>query len=369
MAADDRRAAGEVAEGDGPHDALGLADDVVVHHHRVGRGALADGLELAAGVAAGAAEVALLVDDQQVAERLLGEREELVVGDLLGALLGDEHRVQVGPQRLVLADLGEQLGAEVRLVDRGDDDVDGAVLLAVGGHLGGPLGRLDDGVLVAGDDVVPVPAAVDERRQRQVEVEGLAGVPTSTAVDGRGVDALRAAVGHGLVDRHAGAPAGDRDRQPHLADDAPAAPVGRGEAVEVRAERHLAALLHPERRARQDLVGVHRAAGRGGLPDGGVVEVLGGPVAADVVAVGVEPRLLRVDVQREHVGVAVDREDLALEQAAHGRRRLVHGLGCGGRHSSTPPEVSVAPSAKCGLSLFSYIESADPMAMCMSRYL
>jgi hypothetical protein len=29
----------------------------------------------------------------------------------------------------------------------------------------------------------------------------------------------------------------------------------------------------------------------------------------------------------------------------------------------------VAPSAKCGLSLFSYIERADPMAMCMSRYL
>jgi hypothetical protein len=64
---------------------------------------------------------------------------------------------------------------------------------------------------------------------------------------------------------------------------------------------------------------VHRAAGRGGLPDGGVVEVLGRAVAADVVAVGVEPRLLRVDVEGEHVRVAVDRQDLALQEAAYGR--------------------------------------------------
>ena len=32
MAADDRRPPGEVAEGDRADDALGLADDVVVHH-------------------------------------------------------------------------------------------------------------------------------------------------------------------------------------------------------------------------------------------------------------------------------------------------------------------------------------------------
>ena len=49
---------GQVAEGDGADDALGLADDVVVHAHEVRRGALAHRLHLAAGVAAGAAEVA-----------------------------------------------------------------------------------------------------------------------------------------------------------------------------------------------------------------------------------------------------------------------------------------------------------------------
>ena len=38
-------------------------------------------------------------------------------------------------------------------------------------------------------------------------------------------------------------------------------------------------------------------------------------------------------------------------------------------YSSTPPVVSSAPSAKCGRSLLSNIDSAEPMAMCMSRYL
>ena len=76
-------------------------------------------------------------------------------------------------------------------------DVDGAVLGAVVGDLGGPLGRLDDGVVVAGDDVVPVPAAVDERLERQLEGERAARRPSSVVA---GVDALRAAVGHRPVD-------------------------------------------------------------------------------------------------------------------------------------------------------------------------
>ena len=42
---------------------------------------------------------------------------------------------------------------------------------------------------------------------------------------------------------------------------------------------------------------------------------------------------------------------------------------CRGRHSSTPPLCSGSPDSKCGLSLLSNIDSAEPMAMCMSRYL
>ena len=61
----------QVAEGDRPDDALRLADDVVVHASSTYVAVpLRHGLELAAGVAAGAAEVALLDDPEPVAEAL-----------------------------------------------------------------------------------------------------------------------------------------------------------------------------------------------------------------------------------------------------------------------------------------------------------
>ena len=78
------------------------------------------------------------------------------------------------------------------------------------------------------------------------------------------------------------------------------------------------------------------------------------------IAVGVELGVLEVDVEGEDVGVAVDGQDLPLEQT------VVVG---GGAHASMPPLVSSAPSVKWGLSLLSYIDSAAPIAMCMSRYL
>ena len=81
--------------------------------------------------------------------------------------------------------------------------------------------------------------------------------------------------------------------------------------------------------------------------------------AADVELVGVEDGRLGVDVQAEDVEVAVLGQDLALQQAP----------ARGGGHSSTPPDLSSAPSAKWGRSLFSYMDSAEPIAMCMSRYL
>ena len=74
----------------GTDDALRLADHVVVHHHRVRRGALAHRLELASGVAAGPAEVALDDHAEPVAEEVLGRLEELRLGDGLGALLHHE---------------------------------------------------------------------------------------------------------------------------------------------------------------------------------------------------------------------------------------------------------------------------------------
>ena len=183
------------------------------------------------------------------------------------------------------------------------------------------------------------------------------------ALDRAGVDALGVAARHRLVDRDGRPGTGHVDRQLHLGDDGVATPVGRREGVEVGAERQQLRRLEPQRGARADLVGVQLATGRGGLADGGVVEVLGPLVATDLEAVGVELGLLEVDVEGEDVGVAVDREDLPLEQPGDGA-----GLGVGA-HASMPPLVSSAPSVKCGLSLLSYIDSAAPMAMCMSRYL
>ena len=355
MATDDGRSLGEVAEGDRPDDALGLGDDVVVHHHRVGRGALADALELAAGVAARAAEVALHDHPELVPQARPGRREVGAVGDLVLALVHHEDRVEVGLELLGVAELAQQLGAHVG-EHRGDADVDGAVLGAIGRDLRGPLGALDRRTVVAGDDVVPVPPAVDERLERQGEGER-AGVP----LDGRGVHALRVPACHRLVDRHHRAGAGHRHGELDVRHDGVPAPVGRRERVEVGAEGEQLGRLEPERGARADLVGVQLATGGGRLADRGVVEVLGRLVAADRVAVGVELGLLEVDVEREDVGVAVEGQDLPLEQTRGGRGD--------GAHASMPPLVSSAPSVKCGLSLLSYIDSAAPIAMCMSRYL
>ena len=72
----------------------GSADDVVVEEQHVGRPVGLEGLELGAGEAARAADVALLDDPQLAAERLLGGRERGVVGDLLGALLDDQDLVE-----------------------------------------------------------------------------------------------------------------------------------------------------------------------------------------------------------------------------------------------------------------------------------
>ena len=44
------------------------------------------------------------------------------------------------------------------------------------------------------------------------------------------------------------------------------------------------------------------------------------------------------------------------------------GIGCGA-HASTPPLSIFAPPSKCGRILLSNMVRAEPMAMCMSRYL
>ena len=294
--------------------------------------------------------------------------EELAVDDLLGALLHDEDLVEERLDVLVAADLADQLGAEVGAVHRGDADGHAAGLRPVGGDVGDPAGLLDDDVGVTGHHVEPVPAAVDERGQGQVELEAVGALLRG----GRRVDALRAAVGHRAVDGDRGTGTADGDVEGHLLHDGPASPVAGGEPVEVGAGRDPLAVVDPEPAAVEDRVGVQGGAGRDRLAQRGPVEVLGAAARADRLLVGVEDGRLGVDVQRHHVEVAVGRQHEALQhladgvRAAGGTRRVCGKSGC---HSSTPPDVSAAPSEKCGRSLFSYIDSADPMAMCMSRYL
>ena len=107
---------------DGTQDALGLGDDVVVEEQHVGRAVGLERLELGPGEAAGPADVALLDDAELAVQRLLGGGEELAVGDLLGALLHDQHLVEQRLDVVVAADLADQPGAEVRAVHRGDAD-------------------------------------------------------------------------------------------------------------------------------------------------------------------------------------------------------------------------------------------------------
>jgi hypothetical protein len=95
----------------------------------------------------------------------------VVLGDLLGALLGDDDLVQDRVDVGVRADLVEQLGAELRPVHRGDADRDGARLGPVRRHVGRPHGLLQHGTAVASDDVEPVPPSVTEGTQRQLEGE------------------------------------------------------------------------------------------------------------------------------------------------------------------------------------------------------
>ena len=286
VATDDGRPLREVTEGDRADHALGLADDVVVHHHGVRRGALADALELTAGIAPGTAEVALHDHPELVTEVRTGGREVLAVSDLVLALVHDEDRVEVGLELLGVAELAQELGTHVGQHGR-DADVDRAVLGALGRHLGAPLGPFDGAAVVTGHDVVPVPPAVDERLERQRERERARGV-VALALDLGGVDALRVTSCHRLVDRDARAGAAHVDGQLDVGDHRVPAPVGGGEGVEVGAERQQLGRLEPQRGARSDLVGMQLATGRGGLADRGVVEVLRGLVTTHLVAVGVE---------------------------------------------------------------------------------
>ena len=110
VAADNGRLAAVVGEGQEPHDAFGLDDDVVVEQQDV-VAAVFDGLEHAAGEAAGAAQVRLVDDPQLAAEGVADFREALLVLDLLRALVHDQDFLDVFKDvRVVRQDAGRCSG-------------------------------------------------------------------------------------------------------------------------------------------------------------------------------------------------------------------------------------------------------------------
>ncbi|CPU65795.1 Uncharacterised protein [Mycobacteroides abscessus] len=182
------------------------------------------------------------------------------------------------------------------------------------------------------------------------------------------LDALLHAARVRAVDGDGAGPAcpdGQADRVHH----GPATPVARGERVEVRREGDAAARANGHGEASADVLGAH---GLG--PSGAQVgTALRPPHRLEVGLHGLRAELTRLDVEREGVGVGVEREDDPLHDPEAVAGRLVVGhdrrLGLGAAHASTPPLSMPAPLPKCGASLLSTIDSAAPMAMCMSRYL
>ena len=339
--AHDRGHAGQVGEGDGPHDALGLDAHVVVQQEDV-VGAALQRLVHAAREAAGAAQVGLIDDAQALTQGLAGRREVRVVDDVLIALVGDDDLVEHARKSVGGAQLAEHDGAVGGAVEGGDADRRPA-LGGLGRDLRLPAGRLDDGVLGVGRDIEPVPAAVAEGVQRELE-DHLGGL----RADAGRIDAVRGAAGVGLVNDD-GARAGHGDPQGHLLHDRPAPPVRRGECVEVGSEGRTALGRDPVAVARDDLPGA--------LAHGLRHTDIGGIAVTRLLGDGGHRDDLALGIQREDVGVAVGGQDETLQDAR-----------CGA-HASIPSPFSAAPSRKCGAILLSNIDRAEPMAMCMSRYL
>ena len=193
LPADQHRLAGVARERDGPQHRIGLQQDVVVHVEDL----LALGVERLvhdAGVAAGAAEVGLVDDAQLVAEHRRRLLEARRVAHLLGALVGQDHGDHGVEDERVLADRGEGGDAVGGPVERGHADGDGRA--APAGLVGVPAALDEREVAVVGGEVEPVPAAVLERPQVQLQVDGV----LARALQHHAAHEDRGAVGLGAVD-------------------------------------------------------------------------------------------------------------------------------------------------------------------------
>lgn len=262
-----------------------------------------------------------------------------MVADPLGALVHDDHLVQAGAHTLVPGDGGDVAHDVVGLVERRHAERDGAAARGqVGRRL--PRGGADLHRLAGRLDVEPVPAAVTERGEREVDDD--AGVARDVVPRDTLLDAARVRAVDDDVTRTA-----RLDDQADLVDGRPLLPVAGRERVEVRPEADPAARGDARAGAGEHLAAGgplvvagdgrgtgHRGPARG---RGGRLGGVGQPGAA-----GAE-----LDVEAERVRLGLVREDEALQHAVAGKLRRGNGLGgeellldLGGVHRHDRPSFS-----------------------------
>jgi hypothetical protein len=107
-------------------------------------------------------------------------------------LLSHHHVINQCRHLWVIADLLDQLRAEVGPVHGGDTDSAATSLQAVSGYLGVPGGRDQVSVYLARHHIKPIPTTILEWHQGQVKGEGLGIGPLHLA----SINSLRATIGH-----------------------------------------------------------------------------------------------------------------------------------------------------------------------------
>ena len=344
-----------VREGHHTQNRLGLNDDIVIEQQHV-IGAVVDSLKHAAREATGTTQVALVDNTELTGEGLNNLFEVLVVLHLLGALIHNQELVHSIKNLGALTQSTNVVNAVLHLVHGGNLHSRLTSLhVCAGLNVAQPV-RFNQLKVAGASQVEPVPAAVTERCQGQGEGVGL------LAGEQLRIHALNHATAVGLV-HNDHALAASLNAQHDLLQVSPAAPVRSGERIEVRTERQALARVHGDGAAAVQAVrgitvrasvrhrltgGVHRLRNRGRS-----------------IAVNTGRQLnagcdTRVHVQGHDVSLNRARENNPLQVL---QSLISHG------YASTPPDSSFAPLAKCGRILLSNMDSAAPIAMCISRYL
>ena len=237
LAADERRARRVGAKAQGPQDAVGLELDVVVQEQRrASRRCCVNASYIAAGEAAAAAEVGLVDDPQPVAQGRLRPRRS-ARRPRPACCPGRRRRRRASASRTAGV-LGE--GAAARPRSRPAGCRCRCRPRASAPRRAGRPARTSPASLdrrgLVGGDVEPVPAAVDERVEVELELERVAG----PVVHRRRSTCMLLAVGLRAVDVDPAAAADASGAGRRTRSDGPAPPVAGREGVEVGGEGDLA---------------------------------------------------------------------------------------------------------------------------------